>query len=290
VSAELELAEAPRAAAVEAAGREHDEQVALLGRPRLRFRLPDLSGERVLVTGAEGFLGSRLGLLCEELGATVIGVDLPEGDVLSPAFREWLAAEDARAPFDRAFHLAAHKYAPLGEERPAAVADLNVRGTAHIVKLLGERVVLASTCKAADPWTVYGASKLIAERIVLNASGRVLRLVNVLGSTGSVLAIWNAIPPTEPLPVTLSTRFWLTSAEACEALVCAAAALPGRYTPNVELRGGSVSALADRAFPDRPQRLVPRRRGDRPIERLLGSGESFEDAGVPGLLRIRDPW
>src|SRR4051812_30487877 len=121
--------------------------------------------------------------LLEQRGHEAVGADL-DRSVLSPGF-----ASDA----DAAVHLAAHKFAGMGEELPEEVAHLNIVGTGNVVRAV-PKVVLASTCKAAAPITCYGASKLIAERIVLNAGGTVVRLVNVLGSSGSVTQIWDALP------------------------------------------------------------------------------------------------
>jgi hypothetical protein len=150
---------------------------SLLDRPERPAYVHRLDGRRVVVTGGDGYLGRRCVALLRAAGADPVSFDHPL-DVLD---RE--AIEDAAVPGAWCLHLAAHKHAPAGEDLPATVADLNVRGAQHVAETFGDRVVIASTCKAADPMTVYGASKLIAERIVLNSGGRVARLVNVLGSS-----------------------------------------------------------------------------------------------------------
>jgi hypothetical protein len=149
---------------------------------------------RVLVTGSDGYLGRMVCRLLTMRGHTPIGFDLPQ-DVLTHTIPE----------ADACIHLAANKYATHAEENPAETAHLNIAGTQRIVQHI-PRTVLASTCKAAAPITSYGASKLIAERITLNAGGSVVRLVNVLGSTGSVTDIWDATPKGQPLPVTNCKR------------------------------------------------------------------------------------
>ena len=91
------------------------------------------------------------------------------------------------------FHAAAHKHVPLLEQQPmAAVANnvfvteaLSAAAAAH-----GARVVLLSTDKAVAPTSVLGATKRIAEEIVLSHGGTVLRLANVLGSSGSVTEVF----------------------------------------------------------------------------------------------------
>jgi FlaA1/EpsC-like NDP-sugar epimerase len=253
----------------------------LLGRPERPAALPRLDGLPVVVTGGHGYLGRRVVDLLGRAGAAPLVFDAPH-DVLDRDHLALLAADGAWC-----VHLAAHKHAPAGEELPATVADLNVRGTRNVADAFQDRVVLASTCKAADPMTVYGASKLIAERIVLNAGGRVVRLVNVLGSSGSVLALWDALPEHEPLPVTDNLRMWMTAREATHLLVAALGYVRGRYAPAVP-PPEPVALLAERAFPGRRIDWVPNRRGDRDRERLVGEYE-VAFAFAPGVVRIVHP-
>ena len=232
---------------------------------------------RVLVTGSNGFIGQRVMALLDHHGHEAVGADL-DHSVLSPGF-----ASDA----DAAIHLAAHKHAGHGEEHPAEVAELNITGTANVVRAV-PKVILASTCKAAAPVTAYGASKLIAERVVLNAGGSVVRLVNVLGSTGSVLEIWERLPKDQPLPVTETVRMFITPERAAEMLVQALGLEPGRYGPD-RPETLTLTELANRLYPGRKTRRMSLRRGDRPVERLLNDLE----VGVPvgdGLVRIFDRW
>lgn len=238
---------------------------------------PVRSRTRLLITGNEGFLGSRISYAAERLGYDVSGCDISD-DILDPRFRT-----DA----DVAIHLAANKHAPLGEEHPAEVADLNIRGTQAVVDRVG-RVILASTCKAADPCTAYGASKLIAERIVLNAGGSVVRLVNVLGSSGSVTEIWGELPEDVPLPVTDTERFFISPEQAIQAFLDVLDLPPGRYAPRVESTRKMTDVAAE-LYPGREQNLCPLRRGDRPVERLLNEYEIASPVS-DSLVRITDCW
>lgn len=234
---------------------------------------------RVLVTGGAGYIGQRVCALLRGRGHEPTVLDLPA----SVLHRDTVAAF---TDLDACIHLAAHKYATLGEEQPAEVAELNITGTRNVVDVFGSRVVLASTCKAADPMTCYGASKLIAERVALNGGGRVVRLVNVLGSTGSVADLWRQLPPREPLPVTDCERMWMTAEQASALFVNALGWPSGRYAPDVEPE--PVSEIARRLYPGRTTRLIALRRGDRLVERLVAEYE-HASAWCPGVIAIHHP-
>jgi FlaA1/EpsC-like NDP-sugar epimerase len=234
---------------------------------------------RVLVTGSRGFIGQRVMALLEANGHEPVGADL-DHSVLSDGF-----ASDA----DVAIHLAAQKYAGHAEEHPEDVAHLNIVGTGNVVRAV-PRVILASTCKAASPITAYGASKLIAERIVLNAGGTVIRLVNVLGSTGSVLDIWGRVPKDRPLPVTDTQRMFITPDQAASLFVKALELPPGRYAP-ARVESCTLAELARQVYPGRPIVPLPLRRGDRPVERLTNEYERrVRVHGDDDVVRIVDCW
>jgi FlaA1/EpsC-like NDP-sugar epimerase len=253
---------------------------SLLPREPITLPLPDLAGKAVVVTGSSGFIGTLVSAKLRELGAEVIPFDLDdERSVLRP--EDLKAVADA----DLCLHLAADKHAPKGETIPAQIAHLNVQGTQNVVEAFGSRVVFTSTCKAADAITCYGMSKGIGERIVLNGRGVVVRLVNVIGSSGSVLPIWAQIPASEPIPVCEGTeRMWMTPAESVDLTLAASGWPTGRYALDIPA-AEPVWNFARRAYPHRELAVVPLRDGDRPTERLVGE---YEDpyAWIPGITRI----
>src|ERR1051326_1453551 len=119
--------------------------------------------ERVLITGARGSLG--VALAARLPGA--VRTDRDDMDVRSLT-QIWRVFDREQPTL--VYHLAGAKHAPEGELDPWMVAETNIVGTRNILEAAGHvggRVVTASTCKACDPETVYGASKLIAERMTL---------------------------------------------------------------------------------------------------------------------------
>lgn len=217
-----------------------------------------LTGKRVLVTGAGGSIGSELcrqisrlhpdelmmldrdesALHAVQLSLTGRGL-LDTREVILADIRDRSAMKqifEQRRP-QVVFHAAALKHLPMLEQYPEEGVKTNVLGTLNVLELAVEhrveRLVNVSTDKAADPTSVLGFTKRLAERLTaqigLNAGeGEMLsvRFGNVLGSRGSMLEtfraqIWRGGPVTVTDPEV--TRFFMTISEACELVVQAGA-------------------------------------------------------------------
>jgi FlaA1/EpsC-like NDP-sugar epimerase len=204
------------------------------------------AGRRVLITGAAGSIGSELarelagcdpailGLLDQsELGLFTIErelqslvPDVPVVPVLADVTRG--AAVRRACRFVRpevVYHAAAYKHVTMAERAPASAAHVNVIGTAEAAAAaasVGARFVLISSDKAADPTSVMGATKRLAELVSLSMASPafrpvVVRFGNVLGSSGSVLPIMREqIRRGLPIPLTDAgaTRYFMTAGEA----------------------------------------------------------------------------
>jgi FlaA1/EpsC-like NDP-sugar epimerase len=262
-----------------------------LGRParpaELVTVLAQLSAGRVLVTGAAGSIGVAISSILADAGVETLLTDRDELDV-----RRARAVSAVLAAFRPTvvFHLAGAKHAPHGEVDPLEVMEVNAIGTANVVaaaRMLGARVVTASTCKACDPETAYGASKLLAERLTLAQGESVARFYNVVETAGNVFEIWESLPRDEPLPVATCRRYFVSLAEAA-ALTLWASVLPaGRYTIDPGeprwMRDVATALYAGRAIAE-----IPPRRGDRVTEPRHAESESVQPvAGV--LERVWSP-
>ncbi|AIO18601.1 UDP-N-acetyl-alpha-D-glucosamine C6 dehydratase [Candidatus Izimaplasma bacterium HR1] len=138
------------------------------------------------------------------------------------------------------FHAAAHKHVPLMEISPREALKNNVLGTYNVALLSDsysvEKFVLISTDKAVRPTNIMGASKRIAEKIVmsLNQNSKTeysaVRFGNVLGSNGSVIPLFKK-QILEGGPVTVThpeiTRFFMTIPEASQLVIQAGAYAQG---------------------------------------------------------------
>ncbi len=235
-----------------------------------------IRGRRVLVTGAGGSIGSEL---CRQirrfepealylldhdesnlhaLHLEISGSGLLDDDDIVIADirdRPRLAQVFAEARPDLVFHAAAHKHLPLLERHPCEGVKTNVLGTAHLVDLSikhgVQRFVLISTDKAADPSSVLGATKRLAEVVVQAAAGgptcmASVRFGNVLGSRGSLLSVLaNQVAKDQAITVTHPdvSRFFMTVEEAV-GLVLEAAAM-SEYAETFVLDMGEPVSIVD---------------------------------------------
>jgi FlaA1/EpsC-like NDP-sugar epimerase len=128
---------------------------------------------------------------------------------------------------DIIFHTAAHKHVPLMESNIEDAVSNNILGTFNVVNVSletdVERLVMISTDKAIRPVNIMGATKRVAEMIVLDAAGRsgrafsVVRFGNVLGSRGSVVPVFKRqIARGGPITITHPDmrRYFMTIPEA----------------------------------------------------------------------------
>ncbi len=142
----------------------------------------------------------------------------------------------AMEQIDYVFHVAALKRVSSCEENPYEAVMTNVIGTQHVIKAAYakqvKKVVFTSTDKAISPTNAYGATKLLAERLVAGTYTKhrartaptiaIVRFGNVLGSRGSVIPIFiNQILSNVPITVTdpKMSRFMMTLSQAAHLTV-----------------------------------------------------------------------
>ncbi|HEX3924081.1 MAG TPA: nucleoside-diphosphate sugar epimerase/dehydratase [Streptosporangiaceae bacterium] len=283
------------------------------------------AGQRILVTGAGGSIGSELCRQLHRFGpAELIMLDRDEsalhavqlalhGRALLDSDGSVLAdIRDARRVqqvFDQfrpqiVFHAAALKHLPLLERYPAEALKTNVWGTCTVLDAAAasgvESFVNISTDKAADPVSVLGYSKRAAERLTAHMAGQAagtylsVRFGNVLGSRGSVLTALSAqVAAGGPVTVTHPdvTRYFMTADEAVQLVL--QAAVIGRDGEVLVLDMGEQIRIADMAR--RLVAAVPRqvdivytglRPGEKLAEDLLGQGEKDERPYHPLIRHV----
>lgn len=307
---------------------QHDSRDTLFGllpaRPVLSVPSKEVDGKTVLITGAGGSIGSAL--------AVEIGKHRPRHVVLLDASEQSLYRvslnPELRAPYslvlgsvsDRTllddlmdghrpqivFHAAAFKHVPLMEFNPFAAVENNGAGTFMLVqsaeKYDVEQLVMVSTDKAVEPASIMGASKRIAELIVLamrssSTQFRAVRLGNVLASEGSVLPLFQSqMERGEPLSVThpQATRYFLSVQYAVQLLVLALSEEwpPGILVPELG-KPIRIEEIARRMLADAAssQQIVftGLRPGDKLAEKLISNDETYLSEDRAPLRRISSP-
>ena len=215
-----------------------------------------LRGKRVLITGAGGSIGSELARQLLSGGAERLYLFGHGENSIVNIYRELHVLQDegvgqkasivpiigdmkdreyvkyiiSHTHADVIFHCAAYKHVPMMEENSIAAIENNVFGTKNLLDAAlesgTEKFVLISTDKAVEPVSVYGASKMLCEKLVIQAAQNAkknqafmfVRFGNVLGSRGSILPIFmEQIQNGGPVTVTdpQMERYFMTIPEAC---------------------------------------------------------------------------
>jgi len=284
----------------------------------------DLSGQTILLTGGTGSFGRAFiaHVVARWPGAVVrvfsrdelkqselrdLYGDVPHlrymiGDVRN---RDRLrrAAEGA----DAIVHAAAMKQVPACEYNPFEAVQTNVVGAQNVVDAAIDAgvstVVALSTDKAVNPVNLYGATKLCAEKIVVQgnayASGKGVRLScvrygNVVGSRGSVVPLFKTQAAAGKLTITdeRMTRFWITLEQAVDLVLFALEHTEGGEVFVPKIPSMRVVDLADAIAPDVPREIIGIRPGEKLHEVLLTSDETRHavDIGDRYVVLPDHPW
>jgi FlaA1/EpsC-like NDP-sugar epimerase len=302
----------------------------LLGRPQVEVDVEAIAGylrdRRVLVTGAGGSIGSEICRMVRRfapsaliildrdesaLHAVQLSLEgralLSDPNIVVADIRDAARMHEVMQQHrpDVVFHAAALKHLPLLEMHPQEGVKTNVWGTHNVLSAAidagATRFVNISTDKAADPVSVLGYTKRLAERLTADAATATglpylsVRFGNVLGSRGSVLPTFRAqIDAGGPVTVTHEdvTRFFMTVEEAVRLVVQAGAiGEPGEV---LVLDMGSPVRIDDVA-----RRLIARsgklieihytglRPGEKLHEQLLGIDEIATTRAHPMIMHTR---
>jgi O-antigen biosynthesis protein WbqV len=302
----------------------------MLGRAERSFNLAGLAsrygGKRVLITGAGGTIGAALALELASLGCSELTLldhyDHGLIDIMDRVRRgaPSLLVSDAlcdvrdagrvemwmrRAQPDVVFHAAALKHVHLGERHAAECVLTNLVGTLNVlhtsVQSGTQEFVLISSDKAAAPSCVMGATKRLAEMLLLGYSNeertqnglKSVRFGNVLGSQGSVLPRFEAlIEAGVALEIThpQMERYFMTTGEAV-GLILSVAALNERGVYFLEM-GAPVSILElgkellRKAGKPMELTVTGLRPGEKLKEQLFDESEAISPTHLQDVFRV----
>lgn len=205
----------------------------------------------VLVTGGAGSFGQAFVRRCLDLGARRVVIysrDEAKHAAMRDSFNDsrlrFIAGDVCDLqPLERAcrgvdivVHAAAMKRVEICEANPDVAVSTNIVGTQNVatacINAGVSKAILLSTDKAASPNTLYGTTKLAAERVWngsnVYAAGTPTKFAcsrygNVSGSRGSVVPLWKAQAITGTLTVTDAdcSRFWMSMDEAVDLVLLA---------------------------------------------------------------------
>ena len=282
-----------------------------------------LEGHRVLVTGAGGSIGSEI---CRQVAgfdpALLVLLDHDEthlhdtaSTVEGPCHQALVDINDRDALFevferyrpDVVLHTAAHKHVPVLEDHPVEAARTNVFGTLNVIEASAavgvERFVLISSDKAVRPSSVMGASKRVAEQVLLSRSPEdgaycAVRFGNVLGSRGSVIPTFaRQIASGGPVTVTdpRMTRFFMSVEEAVQLVLQASLLSKGRDifmlemgepVPIIDLARRMIQLSGARVDVDIPIEVIGIRPGEKLQEDLREPDEEVLATEHPSISRL----
>ena len=299
--------------------------VRLFGAPKRHRRQESLvNGSSVLVTGGTGSFGQRL-------VRTLLERYKPERLVVysrDELKQSVMAQEDFAAPsgthlrffigdvrdrdrlsramegIDTVVHAAALKQVPAGEYNPQEFVKTNIGGAQNVIDAALDsgvkRVVALSTDKAAAPINLYGATKLVSDKLFVSANNikgtrdlrfTVVRYGNVMGSRGSVMPFFLEQARTGVLPITdeRMTRFNISLDEGVDLVLWALEHAQGREILVPKIPSFRITDLAEAIAPNAEQRLVGIRPGEKLHEEMITSSDSFSTVDLGPHYAILPP-
>lgn len=207
--------------------------------------------------------------------------------------RDYDAVRFAMRDADIVFHLAALKHVPICEEHPQEAIKTNITGTTNIVNAAIEnkvdKVIDVSTDKAVEPLNLYGMTKAVGEKLVIQGNDLsthtrfvCIRGGNVMGSNGSVIPYFiEQIRAGGPITITdlEMTRFFLTLEEAIGLLFKATEDSIGGETFVMNMPACYIRDVAD-VLMEHYGQVAVKEIGSKPGEKLDEMLISKHDAGL----------
>lgn len=263
-------------------------------------------GKNVLVTGGTGSFGKKFiqTLIKEHQPAKIIIYsrdelkqhEMREAGFDSPVLRYFIGDVRDRDRLKRAFHdvqviihAAALKQVPACEYNPQEAIKTNIYGTSNVIDAAidtgVQRVLALSTDKAVNPVNLYGATKLAAEKLVVQsnayAGSAVTRLScvrygNVVGSRGSVVPVFLKQRENDRITITdeRMTRFWITLDQGVHFVMDCIEQMQGGEVFVPKIPSMKITDLAKAVAPEARAEVIGIRPGEKLHEVLISEDES----------------
>lgn len=235
------------------------------------------------------------------------GFDHPSLRYFIGDVRDQVRLHRAMRGVDIVIHAAALKQVPACEYNPLEAVKTNISGAANIIDAAidtGVKKVLAlSTDKAVNPINLYGATKLVAEKLFVQANSysghegtrfSCVRYGNVIGSRGSVVPLFKQQRQAGRVTLTddRMTRFWITLEQGVRFVIRCIELMRGGEVFVPKIPSMRITELADVIAPDSEREVIGIRPGEKLHEILISRDESrytleFDDMY---LIQPVHPW
>jgi UDP-N-acetylglucosamine 4,6-dehydratase (inverting) len=204
--------------------------------------------------------------------------------------RDYSRLRTALKGIDTVVHAAAMKHVPIAEYNPMECIKTNIIGAENIITAClesnVENVVALSTDKAAAPINLYGATKLVSDKLFIAANNikrkkdirfSVVRYGNVMGSNGSVIPFFLKKKKEGVLPITdaAMTRFNISLTEGVEMVLYALKNAWGGELFVPKIPSYRITDVAEAIGPDCKHPVVGIRPGEKIHEEMITSSDSF---------------
>jgi len=281
----------------------------------------DWSKQVVMVTGGTGSFGRKfIEILLNEYGPRTLIVfsrdELKQSEMRSAGFdqphlryvvgdvRDPRRLEQAMSGVTLVVHAAALKQVPVGEDNPFEAVQTNVLGCKNVIEAAlsrgVHRVLTLSTDKAVNPVSVYGATKLCAERMFVKANESAegqetrfscVRSGNFLGSRSSVIPRFLEQKKQGKITVTDArmTRFWITLDRAAQFVVRAFEGMQGGEVFVPKAPSMRLLDLAQTVAPNCRIEWLGLRPGEKLHEVLVSADEGHYTAEFNDMFVIQSP-
>ena len=204
-------------------------------------------------------------------------------------------------------HAAALKQVPAAEYNPFEAVKTNIHGAQNLIDAAidrgVEKVVALSTDKASSPINLYGATKLVSDKLFVAgnayAGGKktrfsVVRYGNVVGSRGSVVPFFQKMAATGTLPITDArmTRFWITLEQGVQFVLDSLEHMQGGEIFVPKIPSMKMMDLAKAMAPNADIEIIGIRPGEKLHEEMISSNEARRtlDMGSHYVIQPEMDW